>query len=150
MLTQEDAEISNKHTESVAMCGIISFERNPKLAGQLLHIRQTRKSPHWNEWKGLRHNCLTYGPWWHDVPHWERLSSKLLPEEGLKPHLIAPQLLRPALERWAPTHLALKAKGARVQRIHEATVAWETVVSGLWGTHHVAPTLGRHVVMDVD
>ena len=45
MLTQEDAEISHGHTESVAMCGIISFERNPQVSWAAPSYRANEKKP---------------------------------------------------------------------------------------------------------
>lgn len=85
MLTQEDAEISHRHTESVAMCGIISFERNPQVSWAASSYQANKKKPTLKWVEGAETQLC---PMAHDdmMSHTGReRNSKLLPEEGLKP-----------------------------------------------------------------
>lgn len=127
----------SRHTKSTATCGTDSCERNPK-TDRFLHIRWMRK-------KTLHRNGRR---------DWDNLTINLIPDmathnqEGthnaeLFPKMwrlwtpyLAPQLLRPAPERWAFKTSSFESLGAYPR---ETTRLTETVLEGLTQIHLATP-----------
>lgn len=113
-----------------------SFWKIQELAEWLLHIERMRKYPHWI-WIGKA------GTHSHHQPHPQHCATqsgkKFEPpaspwETKSLDHISSSQLLRLPLKRQAPTHLALKAKGACVHQTHKTTANKESVLKG-----HMSP-----------
>ena len=124
---------------NLATYGTISLKETPKLGEQILHKDKDKdkERTHCSEQERLRHD-LPIGPTPAQPPTLRRelaTWSPFLPEEGREGSShVAPELLRPAPERWAPKHLALNAKGASVHKTPQTGANWETVHKKLMGT----------------
>ena len=95
-------------------------KKKPKLAQWLLHVRWTRKNPHWSPWERLRHS-LAINPTPVAATHnWEGTEtlSFSLRNKGFEPHICHPSFYDLHLRDELLKHLALKANGACVHKTH--------------------------------
>lgn len=100
----------------------------------MIHSHQANERESTLNWvrKAETQSCHKPHPW-HSNP---QLGGNSKPRASLKEWRICtphqePQILRLALEKWAPKHLALKTNGSHNQGTHGSVVSWEMALKGL-------------------